>query len=249
MDPAVSRETPSTPEVARRAFSSARLSVAEAYAALLATDGVVRGLIGPREAPRLWDRHLVNCALLGELLPEEATVCDIGSGAGLPGLVLAIARPDLRMTLVEPLLRRTTFVDEVVEGLALDNVEVVRGRAEALHGERTFDVVTSRAVAPLDRLLTWSMPLVAPTGALVAMKGTSVADEVESARPELARWGCAEPEILLLGEGWPEVSPTVALRVAWADPRQVSWPLAPAAKKKKTAGGRGRSTAKRRHRT
>jgi len=249
MDPAVSRETPSTPEVARRAFSSARLSVAEAYAALLATDGVVRGLIGPREAPRLWDRHLVNCALLGELLPEEATVCDIGSGAGLPGLVLAIARPDLRMTLVEPLLRRTTFLDEVVEGLALDNVEVVRGRAEALHGERTFDVVTSRAVAPLDRLLTWSMPLVAPTGALVAMKGTSVADEVESARPELARWGCAEPEILLLGEGWPEVSPTVALRVAWADPRQVSWPLAPAAKKKKTAGGRGRSTAKRRHRT
>jgi 16S rRNA (guanine527-N7)-methyltransferase len=249
MDPDVSRETPSTPEVARRAFSSARLPVAEAYAALLATDGVVRGLIGPREAPRLWDRHLVNCALLGELLPEHARVCDVGSGAGLPGLVLAIARPDLRLTLVEPLLRRTTFLDEVVDRLALDNVEVVRARADALHGARSFDVVTSRAVAPLDRLLAWSMPLVAPQGALVAMKGTSVADEVAGAAEELRRWGCAEPELHLLGEDWPEVSPTVALRVAWADPAQVSWPLAPAAKKRHTAGGRGRSTAKRRHRT
>lgn len=249
MDPSVSRETPSTPEVARRAFSSARLPVAEAYADLLATDGVVRGLIGPREAPRLWDRHLVNCALLGELLPTDATVCDIGSGAGLPGLVLAIARPDLRMTLVEPLLRRTTFLEEAVERLGLDNVEVVRARADALHGARTFDVVTSRAVAPLDRLLGWSMPLVSPAGALVAMKGSSVADEVVAAADELRRWGCAEPEVHLLGADWPEVSPTVALRVAWSDPRQVSWPLAPAAKKKDTAGGRARSTAKRRHRT
>src|SRR4051812_26987441 len=159
----VSRETPSAPEVARRVFPSARLPLAERYAELLATDGVVRGLIGPREAPRLWDRHLVNCALLGELLPEGATVCDIGSGAGLPGLVLAIARPDLSMTLVEPLLRRTTFLEEVAASLELTNVEVVRGRADALHGERTFDVVTSRAVAPLDRLLGWSMPLVSPT--------------------------------------------------------------------------------------
>lgn len=249
MDPAVSRETPSTPEVARRAFSSARLPVVEAYASLLATDGVVRGLIGPREAPRLWDRHLVNCALLGELLPAGATVCDIGSGAGLPGLVLAIARPDLRLTLVEPLLRRTTFLDEAAEKLGLDYVEVVRGRAEALHGRRTFDVVTSRAVAPLDRLLAWSMPLVSPTGALVAMKGSSVADEIAAAGDVLAQWGCAEPEVHLLGADWPEVSPTVALRVAWADPGRVSWPLAPAAKKRHTAGGRGRSTAKRRHRT
>lgn len=247
MDPAVSRETPSTPEVARRAFSSARLPVAEAYAALLATDGVVRGLIGPREAPRLWDRHLVNCALLGELLPDDATVCDVGSGAGLPGLVLAIARPDLRLTLVEPLLRRTTFLEEAVGRLSLGNVEVVRARAEALHGERTFDVVTSRAVAPLDRLLAWSMPLVEPTGALIAMKGSSVADEVAAAAADLRRWGCAEPEVILLGTEWPEVSPTVALRVAWADPGRVSWPLGPAAKKKHTAGSRDRRTAKRRH--
>lgn len=251
MDPHVSRETPSTPEVARRAFPSARLPLAEAYAELLATDGVVRGLIGPREAPRLWDRHLVNCALLGELLPGGSTVCDIGSGAGLPGLVLAIARPDLTMSLAEPLLRRTTFLEEVVAGLGLTNVEVIRARADALHGSRTFDVVTSRAVAPLERLLGWSMPLVAPTGALVAMKGTSVSEEIAAAAAELARWGCGAPEVHELGTDWP-VSPTVALRVAWADPRRVSWPLATSPGSPRTStgsSGRGRSTAKRRRST
>src|SRR6478735_6373583 len=201
MDPHVSRETPSTPEVARRAFPSDRLGLAERYAELLAGEGVVRGLIGPREAPRLWDRHLVNCALLGELIAEGSSVCDIGSGAGLPGLVLAIARADLTVTLVEPLLRRTTFLEEVAASLHLENVEVVRGRADALHGSRTFDVVTSRAVAPLERLLGWSMPLVAPSGALVAMKGSSVAEEIDTAREELARWGCAEPEVVELGAG------------------------------------------------
>lgn len=252
MDPHVSRETPSTPDVARRAFPSARLALAEKYAELLATDGVVRGLIGPREAPRLWDRHLVNCSLLGELIPEGSSVCDIGSGAGLPGLVLAIARPDLTLTLVEPLLRRTTFLDEVASTLSLDNVEVVRGRADALHGVRTFDVVTSRAVAPLERLLGWSMPLVSPTGALLAMKGSSVSDEIEAAGEELARWGCADPEVTLLGEGWP-VSPTVALRVAWRDPARVSWPTAASPAQsgptERQSAGRGRSTSKRRRRT
>ena len=208
-------------------FALDRLPLAERYAELLATDGVVRGLIGPREAPRLWDRHLVNCALLADLVPEGATLCDLGSGAGLPGLVLAIARPDLTVTLVEPLLRRTTFLDEVVDALALTSVEVVRGRAESLHGARRFDVVTSRALAPLGRLLGWSMPLVAPTGALVAMKGSSVADEVEAARGDLDRWGCAAPEVHVLGDGLVD-SPTIALRVAWADPGQVSWPLASA---------------------
>lgn len=228
-------------------FSSARLPLAERYAELLATDGVVRGLIGPREAPRLWDRHLVNCALLAELIPDGASVCDIGSGAGLPGLVLAIARPDLAVTLVEPLLRRTTFLEEVTAELKLSAVEVVRGRADALHGERTFDVVTSRAVAPLERLLGWSMPLVAPTGALIAMKGSSVSDEIEAARPELARWGCTEPEVRELGTGG-ELSTTVALRVAWADPGQVSWPLAasPRGGSSKQRAGRKRGTPNRR---
>lgn len=257
MDPHVSRETPSTPDVARRAFPSERLALAEQYAQLLATDGVVRGLIGPREAPRLWDRHLVNCSLLEQLIPNGSSVCDIGSGAGLPGLVLAIARPDLEITLVEPLLRRTTFLEEVSSSLVLENVEVVRGRADALHGARTFDVVTSRAVAPLERLLGWSMPLVAPTGALVAMKGSSVSEEIAAAADELKRWGCAEPKVTLLGEGWP-VSPTVALRVAWADPSRVSWPLAASPDSSGSTGqrsarqrsaGRGRPTSKRRRTT
>lgn len=219
----VSRETPPAPDSARGVFPVERIPLAEQYAGLLATEGVVRGLIGPREAPRLWERHLVNCAVLGELLPVDATVCDIGSGAGLPGLVLAIARPDLRITLLEPLLRRTTFLEEVVAELDLgDRVEVVRGRAGEMHGERTFAVVTSRAVAPLDRLLGWSMPLVAPSGALVAMKGSSIHDEIEAAGPVLRQLSCAAPEVHTLGAGRIE-SPTTAVRVAWADPARVGW--------------------------
>lgn len=187
------------------------------YAESLATDGVVRGLIGPREVPRLWDRHILNCGALASLLPEGASVADVGSGAGLPGLVLAIARPDLQLTLIEPLLRRTTFLQEVVDSLQLGNVTVVRGRADVLHGKQRFDVVTSRAVAPLERLLTWSMPLVAPTGALVALKGSAIVEEIEEAREVLKRFGCAEPEVLPVGEGvLPD--PTLAVRVAWADP-------------------------------
>jgi 16S rRNA (guanine527-N7)-methyltransferase len=217
-------QTPSVPDVARRVFAVDRLPLAERYAALLADDGVVRGLIGPREAPRLWDRHLLNCAVLADLVPEGSTVVDLGSGAGLPGLVLAIARADVRMTLVEPLLRRTTFLEEVVVSLGLDNVEVVRGRAESLHGERRFDVVTSRAVAPLERLLGWSMPLVASRGAMVAMKGSSVRDEIDEAREVLRELGCGEPEVNVLGEGLLS-STTVAVRVPWADPTRVSWPL------------------------
>ncbi|ANH37709.1 Ribosomal RNA small subunit methyltransferase G [Nocardioides dokdonensis FR1436] len=203
------------------------MALAEQYAALLADAGVERGLIGPREVPRLWDRHVLNSAAVSTWIPEGARVCDIGSGAGLPGLVLALARPDVQVTLVEPLLRRTTFLDEAVALLGLtEQVEVVRARADALHGERLFDVVTSRAVAPLERLLGWSMPLVAPHGALVAMKGSSVADEVERSRGVLHGWGCAEPEIGRLGAGVLE-EPTWVLRVAWADPSSVSWPPAP----------------------
>jgi 16S rRNA (guanine527-N7)-methyltransferase len=160
---------------------SAALPVVEAYASLLAADATVRGLIGPREVPRLWDRHLVNCALVTDLVPPSASVCDIGSGAGLPGLVMAIRRPDLVVTLVEPLLRRTAFLDEAVARLSLDNVEVVRARAEALPGDRRFDVVTARAVAPLDRLSRWSLPLVKSGGVFLAMKGSSVQVELDSA--------------------------------------------------------------------
>ena len=221
----VSRETPSAPEVARRVFASERLGLAIRYTELLATEGVVRGLIGPREAPRLWDRHVLNSAVLASAVPEGASVCDIGTGAGLPGLVLAIARPDVRVTLVEPLLRRTTFLDEVVAELDLQHVTVRRGRAEDLHGEATFDVVTSRAVAPLERLLGWSMPLVAPTGALVAMKGRSVHEEIEAAASFLATWRCGTPEVFELGAGVVDPQTTV-VRVPWADPSRIGWPLA-----------------------
>ena len=224
----VSRETasaglstaPPTPESARGVFPSGRLPLAERFAGWLAGDGVVRGLIGPRETPRLWERHLLNCGVLAEALPEGATVCDLGSGAGLPGLVLAIARPDLRVTLVEPLLRRTSFLEEVVADLGLDTVAVVRARAEELHGGPRYDIVTSRAVAPLGKLLRWSMPMVALDGALVAMKGSSVRDEIEAAGRDLRRLRCVAPEVLLLGSGIVD-PPTTAVRVAWADPARV----------------------------
>lgn len=211
----VSRETPSTPEAARGAFPSERLPLAERFAELLATEGVVRGLIGPREAGRLWDRHLLNCAALAAEIPQGSGVCDIGSGAGLPGLVLAIARPDLTVELIEPLLRRTTFLDEVVVELGLGGVTVTRARAEAVHGQRTFDVVTSRAVAPLGRLLEWSMPLVGREGAMVAMKGSSVEEEIEAAEGTLRRLGCAAPEVLDV-PGVGEAPGTRAVRVRWA---------------------------------
>ena len=157
---------------------ASRLPLAQTYVEVLADAGVERGLIGPREVPRLWDRHLLNCAVVGVLLPHGTSVVDLGSGAGLPGLVLAISRPDLRVTLVEPMARRTQFLEEAVARLGLDNVEVVRARAEELHGRLAADVVTSRALAPLERLLRWSAPLLADEGTLVAIKGRSAPQEV-----------------------------------------------------------------------
>ena len=213
----VSRETPPAPASARGVFGDA-LSTAEQYAQLLATDGVVRGLIGPREVPRLWERHLLNCALLGDAIPQGVSVCDIGSGAGLPGLVLALSRPDLSLTLVEPLLRRTTFLTEAATALGLSNVEVLRSRAEDLHGRRTFAVVTSRAVAPLVRLLGWSMPLVAPGGALVAMKGASVHEEISAATQVLRAYDVGSVTVTALGVGVID-PPTTALRVETRRPR------------------------------
>jgi 16S rRNA (guanine527-N7)-methyltransferase len=171
---------PPPPAVARALFDDA-LPLAESFAHLLASEATVRGLIGPREVPRLWERHLLNCALVADLVPQSATVCDIGSGAGLPGLLLAIRRPDISVSLVEPLLRRTSFLDEAVVDLGLANVEVVRARAEALPDNRRFDVVTARAVAPLDRLSAWALPLVRTGGEFLAMKGSSAQAEIAAA--------------------------------------------------------------------
>jgi 16S rRNA (guanine527-N7)-methyltransferase len=220
MSDPVSRETPSAPEVARRVFADA-LPLAERYAELLASEGVTRGLIGPREVPRLWERHLVNCALVGGAVAETADVCDIGTGAGLPGLVLAISRPDLAVTLVEPLLRRTTFLEEAVDTLGLGNVEVVRARAEELHGRRAFSVVTSRAVAPMQRLLAWSLPLVKDGGALVAMKGASAEDEVVGAAAVLRKLGAGEVSIATYGADM--IQPTTVVRVEMPQRSRLGW--------------------------
>jgi 16S rRNA (guanine527-N7)-methyltransferase len=193
---------------AARTLFGDRLELAAAYAELLATDGVVRGLIGPREAARIWDRHLLNCAAVAELIPLRASVVDVGSGAGLPGIALAVARPDLTVALVEPLARRTAFLSEALVALGLESqVSVVRARAEELiRGAREAapppaDVVTARAVAPLDRLAGWCLPLAAPGGRLLALKGASAADEVAAHHSAVRRLGGAAPVIRLCAVG------------------------------------------------
>lgn len=201
------------PAEAARIFGD-RLAVARQYHAALACVGVERGLIGPREVPRLWDRHILNCAVLGELIAEGAAVVDIGSGAGLPGIPLAIARPDLRVTLVEPLLRRTIFLAEFIEAAGLD-VTVVRGRAEQPGVRKEAggaDVVTSRAVAPLGKLVQWSLPLVHDHGRMLALKGASVAEELERDHEELTRAGGGNAMVLECGVGIVS-PPTVVLSV------------------------------------
>ena len=218
----VSRETPPPPDpaVVSQVFAPARLPALEQYAALLASEGVLRGLIGPREVPRLWDRHLVNCGLLAPLLPDGASVADLGSGAGLPGMVLALARPDLRVTLIEPMARRVAFLDEAVEILGLDRVTVERGRAEDWSGPERFDVVTARALAPLPKLLSWGMPLVADGGVMLAMKGSSAAEEIEAAKAELIRRR-ATAEVVTVSV--PGSSVTTVVRVVAGTGPAIGW--------------------------
>lgn len=178
------------------------------YAELLATAGVERGLIGPREVPRLWDRHLLNCAVAVPLVPEGADVIDVGSGAGLPGIVWAIVRSDITVTCLEPLQRRATFLEEAVTDLGLSGrVHVVRARAEDIVRGRgpvtslRARVVTARAVAPMERLAGWTVPLVKPGGELLALKGRSATEEVEASREVLERLGIVTIEIVECGEG------------------------------------------------
>ncbi|WP_433212466.1 16S rRNA (guanine(527)-N(7))-methyltransferase RsmG [Dactylosporangium sp. CS-047395] len=178
-----------------------RLPTAIRFAELLVTDGVVRGLIGPREAPRIWERHLLNCAVVADLIPSGASVVDVGSGAGLPGMVLAVARPDLAVTLVEPLARRTAFLSEAVTALGLERTTVVRARAEECVGKVPLaDVVTARAVAPLDKLAGWCLPLTAVGGHLLAMKGASAAAEVAEHAEVLTRLGAGTASVRTCGD-------------------------------------------------
>lgn len=191
------------------------------FATLLADVGVTRGLIGPREAPRLWERHLLNCAVVAEpavgLVAAGASVADVGSGAGLPGLVWAIIRPDIRVVLIEPLLRRSVFLAEATAELALsDRVQVRRGRAEDVARDPTWqpaDVVTARAVAPLERLVGWTVPLLAPGGRLIALKGSSASAELAESRAQATAVGLIQLEVRELGAGVADPPTTVVTGV------------------------------------
>lgn len=184
---------PAPPPAATQVFGAA-LPTAQAYADILASEGVQRGLIGPREVERLWDRHLLNSAAVSVAIGEGSTVVDIGSGAGLPGIPLAMARPDLRVTLVEPLLRRSLFLQQVTQALAMPRVTVVRARAEDMP-PGSFDVVVARAVAPLRRLTASTLPLLRPGGRLVALKGRTAERELAHAEADLRRRGARSWEV------------------------------------------------------
>jgi 16S rRNA (guanine527-N7)-methyltransferase len=186
-----------------------RFPTVERYAELLVTVGVLRGLIGPREANRIWGRHLINCALLAELIPRGSEVIDVGSGAGLPGIVLAIRRPDLVVHLVEPLLRRVEFLREAVERLGLSVVTVHRGRAEQFAGVLAAPVVVARAVAPLVKLVPLMWPLRVPGGVLLAMKGVSATREIAEASAVFKRVGVRSARIVECGHDIPDGSITV----------------------------------------
>lgn len=202
------------PEIASEIFGE-NLDKAIAYHGLLATAGSIRGFMGPREIPKLWDRHILNCAVIGEAMDHGARVADIGSGAGLPGIPLALARPDLSITLIEPLLKRSVFLDEVVDALELDNVRVIRGRAEEKFVRAQLgpiDIVTSRAVAPLGKLAGWSLPLLSKGGRMIAMKGTSVHEELERDQALIAKAGGGMAEIFSVGKQLPEPTTLIAIR-------------------------------------
>jgi 16S rRNA (guanine527-N7)-methyltransferase len=203
------------PRSAEALFGS-RLGGAKRYAEILAGAGVERGLLGPREVDRLWDRHILNSAAVAELLDVDERIADIGSGAGLPGIPLALARPDLRLTLIEPLLRRSEFLREVVDDLGL-GIKIVRGRAEDRSvreqvGE--MDVVVSRAVAALDKLTKWSVPLLRPDGRMVAIKGERAEEEIREHRRVMTSLGAVDVRVKRCGADYldPPVTAVVARR-------------------------------------
>jgi 16S rRNA (guanine527-N7)-methyltransferase len=188
-DPA--QELVEAPSEAVRELFGLAWAPAEHFASMLVEEGELRGLIGPRELPRLWTRHLVNSAAVVPFIPEGVSVADVGSGAGFPGVVVAIMRPDLDVHLIETMERRVAWLSDVVDELGLDNVTVVQARAEELHGKAAFDVVTARAVAAMDRLARWAMPLTKPAGRLVALKGQRAEQELDKAKYVLRKLGAS----------------------------------------------------------
>jgi 16S rRNA (guanine527-N7)-methyltransferase len=196
-------------DVAREVYG-AEFALINRYVDILQSAGIEWGLLGPREAERVWGRHILNSAAVSELISEGRSVADVGSGAGLPGIPLAILRQDLRLTLIEPLLRRYTFLNDAVEKLELaERVEVVRSRAE--DHDRSYEVVVARALAPLDRLVNWCNPLRAPGGVILALKGSSAAEEVVAAQRQLyaAR---LEAEVLVV-RAHPDAEPATVVRI------------------------------------
>ncbi|BCW47653.1 16S rRNA (guanine(527)-N(7))-methyltransferase RsmG [Arthrobacter sp. StoSoilB5] len=189
-----------------------RLDLAKRYVEHLATSGTERGLIGPREIPRLWSRHVLNCAVIESAIPMDSHVADVGSGAGLPGLCLAIARPDLELTLIEPLERRVIWLQEVVDDLGLDNVTVMRTRAELAVGLVDADVVTARAVSALSNLAGLTIPLLNGKGEVVAIKGRSAAEEIEKAKKVIRKLGGVETSVVVCGQDLLE-EPTTVVRI------------------------------------
>lgn len=187
-----------------------RLPVAERFVEHLVTTGIEWGLLGPREIPRMWDRHVLNCAVVHELIPTGSVVADVGSGAGLPGLALAIARPDVQFVLIEPLERRVDWLDMVVADLSLKNVDVVRARSEQVFDTVDVDIVTARAVSAMKSLVPMTVPLLHGQGVLLAIKGQSAAVEIEKAEKILRKFKTKKSEVLTVGDELLEVPTTVA---------------------------------------
>ena len=200
---------------AAAAIFGGQIELARAYTKRLAEDSETFGLLGPRELPRIWGRHVINSALLAELVPDGFKVADIGSGAGLPGIPMAIAQPNATFTLIEPMERRANWLQSVVDDLKLSNIEVVRARAEEV--QRTdFDIATARAVAALDKLLKLLTPLIRNSEGktVLAMKGSRAPDEILEAKKRLELLGFDSPEILTLGEGRaPETATVVRIKL------------------------------------
>jgi 16S rRNA (guanine527-N7)-methyltransferase len=218
--PLRNESVPEVPAAAVALFGDATDAAAR-YVAMLAGDGVVRGLIGPREVPRLWDRHVLNSAALAEVVPQGARVVDVGSGAGLPGVPLGLARPDLTLTLVEPMARRVEFLQDVVTELGAP-WRVVRGRAEERSVVRAVgpvDVVTARAVAPLPRLVGWCRGLLSPGSQLIALVGARAAAEVPGLVPELEAAGMRDVHTRAVGVELGAAATTVVVMTRGGAPR------------------------------
>jgi 16S rRNA (guanine527-N7)-methyltransferase len=204
---------PDPPAEAVSVFGAA-LPAAEQYVRLLAGPGVAWGLLGPREVPRLWTRHVLNCAALTDLVPSPATLVDLGSGAGLPGIVLALLLPDVQVTLLERMERRAKFLTQCVAELHLGNASVLRATAEEVVGQVNADVVTARAVAPLGRLAGLAAGLARPGGLILAIKGATADQEVAEARPVLRRLGMREVTVVRAGDGKVDRAATVVRLIA-----------------------------------